>query len=51
MKHLIIKNLRPLAEANLKLRKINIIVDPHSSGKSCVLKSVCYCAWDKKFIQ
>ncbi len=51
MKHLIIKNLEPLAEADLNLSKTNIIVGPQSSVKSYVLKSVCYCARVEKFIQ
>lgn len=41
MKHLIIKNLEPLAEADLNLSKTNIIAGPQSSVKSYVLKSVC----------
>ena len=51
MKHLIIRNLGPLAEADLNLSKVNIIVGPQSSGKSCVLKSACYCAWVEKRIE
>ena len=51
MKRLIIKNLGPLAEADLTLSKINIIVGTQSSGKSCVLKSACYCTWVEKRIE
>lgn len=39
MRHIVIRNLGPLAEADVFLNKINIIVGPQSAGKSCLLKS------------
>ena len=51
MRHLIIRNLGPLAEADVFLNKINIIVAPQSSGKSCLLKTACFCDWVEKRIQ
>ncbi len=51
MKHLVIKNLGPIANADLELKKINVIVGPQSSGKSCVLKTACYCTWVEKRIE
>lgn len=51
MKHLIIRNLGPLLEANIELKRINVIIGPQSSGKSCVLKTACYCTWVEKRIE
>lgn len=51
MRHIIIRNLGPLAEADVCLNKINIIVGPQSAGKSCMLKTACFCNWVEKRIQ
>lgn len=51
MKHLIIHNLGPLKEADIDIKQINVIIGPQSSGKSCVLKTACYCTWVEKRIQ
>lgn len=51
MKHLVIRNLGPLKEADIELKRINVIIGPQSSGKSCVLKTACYCKWVEKRIQ
>lgn len=51
MKHLIIRNLGPLKEADVKLDRINVIIGSQSSGKSCVLKTACYCTWVEKRIE
>ena len=45
MKHLVIRNLGPLKEADIELKRINVIIGSQSSGKSCVLKTACYCTW------
>lgn len=50
MKHLIIKNLGPLKEADLEIGNLSIIIGTQSSGKSCVLKMACYCSWVEKRI-
>ncbi len=39
MKHLLIHNLGPLKEADIELKRINVIIGSQSSGKSCVLKT------------
>ncbi len=50
MKRLLIKNFGPIKEANLTLGQVNIITGMQSSGKSCVLKTACYCSWlEKRF--
>lgn len=51
MKHIIIRNLGPLTEAHVTLSSINIVLGPQSSGKSCLLKTACYCTWVEKCIQ
>ena len=51
MKHLVIRNLGPLKEANIELKRINVIIGSQSSGKSCVLKTACYCTWVEKRIE
>lgn len=51
MKHLVIRNLGPLKEAEIELKRINVIIGSQSSGKSCVLKTACYCTWVEKRIE
>lgn len=51
MKHLVIRNLGPLKEADIELKRINVIIGLQSSGKSCVLKTACYCTWVEKRIE
>lgn len=51
MKKLHIRNFGPIQEANLDLGQVNIIIGQQSSGKSCVLKTACYCAWVEKRIE
>ena len=51
MKHLVIRNLGPLQEADVELKRINVIIGSQSSGKSCVLKTACYCTWVEKRIE
>ena len=51
MKHLVIRNLGPLRESDIELKRINVIIGSQSSGKSCVLKTACYCTWVEKRIE
>lgn len=51
MKRLLIKNFGPIKEADLTVRKVNIITGMQSSGKSCVLKTACYCSWVEKRLE
>lgn len=51
MKHLLIKNLGPITEADLILGRVNIIIGMQSSGKSCILKTACYCTWVEKRLE
>lgn len=51
MRKLIIKNIGPLDTVEIELAKVNIIIGPQSSGKSCVLKIACFCTWVEKKIE
>lgn len=51
MRHLVIRNFGPVREADLQLGDVNIIIGMQSSGKSCVLKMACYCAWVEKRLE
>lgn len=51
MRRLQIKNFGPIREANLTLGRVNVIIGLQSSGKSCVLKTACYCAWVEKRLE
>lgn len=51
MKRLLIKNFGPIKEASLTLGQVNIITGMQSSGKSCVLKTACYCSWVEKRLE
>ena len=51
MKKLKIRNLGPIADATLDLGQVNLIIGLQSSGKSCALKTACYCSWVEKRIE
>ena len=51
MRRLSIKNFGPIQDASLDLGQVNVIIGQQSSGKSCVLKTACYCAWVEKRIE
>lgn len=51
MKHLVIRNIGPLKDVEIELAKVNVIIGPQSSGKSCVLKIACFCTWVEKRIE
>lgn len=51
MRHLVIRNFGPIQEADLEIGPVNVIIGMQSSGKSCVLKTACYCAWVEKRLE
>ena len=51
MKHIIIKNIGPITEADITLNRLNVIIGPQSLGKSTVLKLASYCTWVEKRIE
>lgn len=50
MKRVIIRNFGPIANADIYLRDVNVIIGEQSIGKSCVLKVSCFCTWVEKRI-
>lgn len=50
MKRIIIRNLGPIADADIYLKDVNVIIGEQSIGKSCVLKVSCFCTWVEKRI-
>lgn len=51
MRHLVIKNFGPICNADLQLGQVNVLIGMQSSGKSCVLKTACYCTWVEKRLE
>ena len=51
MRRLRINNFGPIKVADLNIGRINVIIGQQSSGKSCVLKTACYCAWVEKRLE
>jgi predicted ATP-dependent endonuclease of OLD family len=51
MKYLLINNIGPLKNIEIQLNKINLLIGPQSTGKSCILKIASFCAWTEKAIE
>lgn len=50
MKRIIIRDLGPIAKADISLMNVNVVIGEQSIGKSCVLKVSCFCTWVEKRI-
>lgn len=50
MKHLIIKNVGPIKEIDIFLKRFNFFIGPQSSGKSTIAKILSTCEWIEKEI-
>lgn len=48
MQRLIIHNVGPVKDADIRLRKINVFIGPQSSGKSTIAKIIAFCSWLEK---
>ena len=48
MRHLVIRNIGPVKEAEIELKRFNFIIGPQSSGKSTVAKILSTCSWIEK---
>lgn len=48
MKHLIVKNVGPIKDVSIELKKFNVFIGPQSSGKSTVAKILSTCKWIEK---
>ena len=52
MERVIINSLGPLRNVDLDLRQINLFMGPQSSGKSTLVKVICFFRWlEKRFSQ
>ena len=51
MKKITVRNLGPVREAAIDMGRLNIIIGPQSSGKSCILKTASFCTWAEKQIE
>lgn len=48
MKHLIIKNVGPIKDIDIELKRFNFLIGPQSSGKSTIAKILSTCEWIEK---
>lgn len=48
---LTIRHLGPIRSADICLKNVNVVIGQQSSGKSCLLKTACYCTWVEKRIE
>lgn len=48
MKHLVIRNVGPVKDIDIYLKRFNVIIGPQSSGKSTVAKILSTCEWIEK---
>lgn len=48
MRHLVIRSIGPVKEAEIELKRFNFIIGPQSSGKSTVVKILSTCCWIEK---
>lgn len=51
MKHLIIRNVGPIKEVDVELKRFNFLIGPQSSGKSTVAKVLSTCEWVEKEVE
>ena len=51
MRHLIIRNVGPIKEVDIELKRFNFIIGPQSSGKSTVAKILSTCEWIEKEVE
>lgn len=48
MRNLVIKNVGPIKNVNLELKRFNVLIGPQSSGKSAIAKILSTCSWIEK---
>ena len=48
MQRLIVHNIGPIAEADMRLKMVNVFIGPQSSGKSTIAKIISFCSWLEK---
>jgi len=50
MSHLIIRNIGPIKDVDINLKRFNFFIGPQSSGKSTIAKILSTCSWIEKEI-
>ena len=45
MSHLIVRNIGPIKEVDIDLKKVNVFIGAQSSGKSTLAKIISFCTW------
>ncbi|MCR4920286.1 MAG: AAA family ATPase [Bacteroidaceae bacterium] len=48
MSRIIIKNVGPIKNVDINLKKVNVFIGPQGSGKSTIAKIVSFCTWLEK---
>ena len=48
MQRLIIHNVGPVKDVDIRLKKVNVFIGPQSSGKSTIAKIISFCSWLEK---
>lgn len=48
MQRVIIHNVGPVKDADIRLKKVNVFIGPQSSGKSTIAKIIAFCSWLEK---
>ena len=48
MQKLIVRNVGPITDAVIELKKVNVFIGPQSSGKSTIAKIISFCTWLEK---
>ena len=48
MQRLIVHNVGPIRDADIRLKKVNVFIGPQSSGKSTIAKIIAFCSWLEK---
>ena len=45
MSHLIVRNIGPIKDVDIDLKKVNVFIGAQSSGKSTLAKIISFCTW------
>ena len=48
MARLIVRNVGPIKDVDIELRKVNVFMGPQGCGKSTLAKIISFCSWLEK---
>ena len=48
MARLIVKNIGPIKDIDIDLKKVNVFMGPQGCGKSTLAKIISFCSWLEK---